>query len=186
MITEVTGPSRHRHGAREPGQVRIAPNLTVRDRPTREGGPFQERGKPAQGSSGSRGGSRRGRTVRGDFAANLPLHCATSFLGMRRTRRSALVGSISEWPRDHRHKGDRDRSEDARQQPHADRYAAVLDVPEGAEGVPGHDRPSVRHGTVCQVVEVGAIHLTGGVWAGGSPSRGRALSEPHWVSWGLE
>ena len=51
------------------------------------------------GYGGSCGGSRSGRTVRGRLAANLRRHCATSFLGIRRTSRSALAVSISRRPR---------------------------------------------------------------------------------------
>ena len=64
--------------------------------------PFRSPGGPAGplscvrsrrcGYRGSCGGSRWGRTVRGRLVANLPRHCATSFLETRRTFRSALSG----------------------------------------------------------------------------------------------
>ena len=48
--------------------------------------------------------------------------------------------------------GDRDRSEDARQELHADQWATVLDMPQGAEGVADHDPPGFVRGSVGQVV----------------------------------
>ena len=78
--------------------------VCVRDRrPLERSVPRPARVTPG-GYPGGCGGSRSGRMVRGRLAASFPRHCATSFLEMRRTSRSALAGSISRRPRDHRHR----------------------------------------------------------------------------------